>query len=775
MVKFGIGQAVTRLEDNRLLTGGGNYTDDVQVPGAAAAFVLRSPVAHARIRRLDAAAARRAPGVLAVLTGEDVQADGLGNIPCLIAIKNRDGSERGETPRPILAQARVRHVGDPLAFVVAETLAQARDAAELVDIDFDELPATVDTVASSRPGAPRIWEAIANNLCFDWAVGDEAAVTAAFARAARTAKVEIVNNRLVVNSMEPRGAIGEYSPTSGRYTLQTGSQGTHIIRDQLAEQVLRIGKDKLRVLTGDVGGGFGMKAFLYPEQCLVLWAAKRLGRPVKWTPDRGDAFVSDVHGRDNASTAELALDADGGFLALRVVTYANLGAYLSNFGPYIPTNGATMVGGVYRIPAIHVNVKGVLTNSVPVDAYRGAGRPEASYLIERLVDAAARETGLGPAEIRRRNFLRPDELPYTTPLGDVIDSGDFAVVMAECMRRADWDGFEVRRAEARRRGRLRGIGMASYVERCSGGFPETAELRFNQDDSLTIIIGTQHNGQGHETSYKQILSASLGIDAERIRLLQGDSDIVPFGLTGGSRSIPVGGSAILGAAEQVIEKGKLLAGHLLEAATVDIEYGDGRFTVAGTDRSLTLFQVAKAARLGKNLPGDSTPSLDQQHTHSPRAPTFPNGSHICEVEVDPETGRVEILRYSIVDDFGGIVNPLLLIGQVHGGIVQGLGQALCEGTVYDDGSGQLLTGSFMDYAMPRADLVPDFDFHFHNVPTKANPLGIKGAGEAGAVGAPSAAINALIDALDAGAGVRAIDMPATPLRVWQALNPGKAA
>ncbi|MBM3489821.1 MAG: xanthine dehydrogenase family protein molybdopterin-binding subunit [Alphaproteobacteria bacterium] len=775
MAKFGIGQAVTRTEDRRLLTGRGRYNDDVPVAGAAAAVVLRSPMAHGVIRQLDAEAARRAPGVLAVLTGEDVAADGLGHIPCLIPIKNRDGSERGETPRPILAQGRVRHVGDPLALVVAETLAQARDAAELVDLDIDELLATTDTVASARPGAPRVWEAIPGNVCFDWAVGDEAAVDAAFAKAARVVKLAIVNNRLVVNSMEPRGAIGEFSAATGRYTLTTGSQGTHLIRDQLAEQVLRVPKERLRVLTGDVGGGFGMKAFLYPEQCLVLWAARRTGRTVKWAPDRSDAFVSDVHGRDNVSQAELALDAAGRFLALKVTTHANLGAYLSNFGPYIPTNGATMVGGLYRIPAIFANVKGVLTNSVPVDAYRGAGRPEAAYLIERLVDAAGRESGFGPAEIRRRNFLKPSDLPYRTPMGDVIDSGEFERVMDECMRAADWVGFEARRAEAKRRGRLRGIGMASYVERCSGGFPETAQLRFNPDDSVTIVIGTQHNGQGHETSYRQILSHVLGIDAERIHLLQGDSDVVPFGLTGGSRSIPVGGSAVLGAAEKVIERGKQVAGDLLETAAVDIEFSDGRFRVAGTDRSVTLFEVAKGARERPTAGDGALPGLDQQYTHSPQAPTFPNGSHICEVEVDPETGRVELMRYCIVDDFGGIVNPLLLIGQVHGGIVQGLGQALCEGTVYEPGSGQLLTGSFMDYAMPRADLAPSFEFQFHNVPTKANPLGIKGSGEAGAVGAPPAVMNALIDALHAGAGVRALDMPATPLRVWQALNAGKAA
>ncbi len=775
-MKFGIGQAVTRLEDRRLLTGGGNYTDDVKVAGCAYAYVLRSPYASAKIGSIDVAEAKAAPGVLAVLTVADADADGLGTIPCLVPLKNRDGGSRADTPRPVLARGQVRHVGDPVALVVGETLAQARDAAELIMVDYEELPSVVDTVGAAKPGAPKVWEHIEGNLCFDWEIGDRAATEAAFAKAKRAVQVEIVNNRIVVNSMEPRGAVADYDAPSDRSTLYTSTQGPHIVYGQLADAVLKIGKEKLRVVTNDVGGGFGMKIFLYPEQALAVWASRRLKRPVKWTPDRSEAFMSDIQGRDNVTIAEAALDADGRFLALRFTTWAAMGAYLSNFGPFIPTGaGAGMQNGLYAVPAIYVNVKGVMTNTVPTDAYRGAGRPEAAYMVERLVDHAGRETGLGAAEIRRRNFIKPEQMPYKTTLGDVYDSGEFEALMTACMERADWAGFEARRAEAKGRGKLRGIGMATYVERCSGGQPDTALIRFEDDDTVTLLMSNQSNGQGHQTLYTQVLSDQLGIDAERIRIVQGDTDRTPNGMTGGSRAAPVGGAAVMGVADKVKSKGRQIAAHLLEAAAVDIEYADGAFTVAGTDRSITLFDLARKAKDKASLPEGVEPGLDDDFTRVPEAATFPNGCHIAEIEVDPDTGVAAILRYTVVDDFGGVVNPIMLMGQVHGGIVQGVGQALYEQTVYEEGSGQLLTGSFMDYAMPRADLVPMFDFTTRNVPCPTNPLGIKGAGEAGAIGAPPAIINALVDALAPAVGLKHIDMPATPAAVWRALQKRQAA
>ena len=769
MAKFGIGQAVSRVEDPRLLTGRGRYTDDINRPGQATAFVLRSPHAHARIEAIDASAASAAPGVLAVLSGEDVAADGLGDLPCSMDISNRDGTPRAQVPRPILAQGRVRHVGEPVALVVAESPDQARDAAELIEVDYAELPVIVDTAAAARDGAPLVWDHVPGNICFDWEQGDAAAVEAGIAGAAHVARLELVNNRLVVNSMEPRAALADTDAVSGRSTLYTPCQTVVGLRNELAEEVLRLDPSRLRVVSTDVGGGFGMKIFLYPEQCLVVWASRRLGRPVKWTSERTEAFMSDSQGRDNVSEAELGLDQDGRFLALRVTTYAALGAYLSGAGPFVPTEaGTNMLVGLYRTSAVYVNVKGVFTNTVPVDAYRGAGRPEAAYLVERLVDAAARETGLTPDEIRRRNFI--GRFPYTTPLGDTYDSGDFTALMEACMEAAAWSGAEARRHEAARRGRLGGIGMACYIEKCGGGPAETVRLEFAEDDSVAIYIGNQSNGQGHETAYAQVLSDRLGIDAASIRLVQGDSDLVESGLTGGSRALSVGGAAILGAAAQVIEKGRTVAANAMEAAAADIEFADGRFTVAGTDRSMTVFEAARAARDPANLAAGMAPGLDEVHKRQPEASTFPNGCHICELEVDPDTGAVAITRYTVVDDFGAVINPSLLAGQVHGGIVQGVGQALLEHTVYDPATGQLLSGSFTDYALPRADDVLEFDFATRNVPCTTNPLGIKGAGEAGAIGAPPAVINALVDAMYRAAGIAHIDMPATPKRIWDALH-----
>ncbi|HJQ60653.1 MAG TPA: xanthine dehydrogenase family protein molybdopterin-binding subunit [Vineibacter sp.] len=772
MTKFGIGQSTRRVEDPRLLTGGGRYTDDTQLPGKAArAYVLRSPHAHAVIRRIDVAAAKQAPGVLLVLTGADVKAADLGDLPCLVELPNRDGTARADTQRPMLAQGKVRHVGDPVALVVAETLEQAKDAAELIEIDYEPQPSVVDTHGAAQKGAPLVWDHIKGNEAFDWEMGNQAATDAAFAKADRVVKLRLVNNRLVVNSMEPRGAIAEYEAASDRSTLWLSSQGVNVIRPYVAEMVLKIGLDKLRVRTGDVGGGFGMKIFVHPEYPMVVWASRLLKRTVKWIPDRQEAFQSDVQGRDHVSFAEMALDKDCRFLGLRVTTYAALGAYLSHFSAFIPTLAGTgMLAGLYQTPAIYVNVKGMMTNTVPTDAYRGAGRPEAAYLLERFVDYIARESGLTPDEIRARNLVRPEQVPWQTALGDTIDSGKFEAVMRKAMTQADWAGFAARRGESKKRGKWRGIGLATYVEKCGGGFPDTARVKFNSDDSLTAYIGNQTNGQGHETLYTQILSDKLGIDIDRIHIVQGDSDVVPDGMTGGSRASPVGGVAMVGVSDKIIAKGKLVAATVLEASPGDIEYKDGSFAIVGTDRRMSLFDAAKAARDGKNLPAGETPGLDDEFTREGENATFPNGCHICELELDPDTGAVAIQRYTVVDDFGAVMNPLLLQGQVHGGIGQGVGQALTERTVYDNDTGQLLSGSFMDYALPRADIVPQVHFDLHNSPCTTNPLGVKGAGEAGAIGAPPAVINALVDALHAETGIKHVEMPATAHAIWQAIQ-----
>lgn len=769
MAKFGIGQPVSRVEDPRLLTGNGCYTADINLHGQAYAVVLRSPHAHACVDQIDTNSALTAPGVLTVLTGEDVAVDGLGNMPCNVPLTNRDGSPRATVPRPILAQRRVRHVGEPVALVVAETLAQAQDAAEMINVDYTVLPSVTVTADAAHDGAPLVWDHVPDNTCFDWENGDAVAVDAALTKAAHITRLSIINNRVVVNAMEPRAALAETDKASGRTTLYTPSQGVTILQEQLAKTVFGIDPTMLRVVTKDVGGGFGMKIFLHPEQCLVVWASRRLEQPVKWVAERGESFLSDSQGRDNVSFAEMALDTDGHIMALKVTTLAALGAYLSSASPFVPTDaGTNMLVGLYKTSAVYVNVRGVFTNTVPVDAYRGAGRPEAAYLLERMVDAAAREIGLSPDEIRRRNFV--DELPYTTPLGDTYDSGNFAAVMEACMERADWKGAKTRRQDATRRGKLLGLGLACYVERCGGGPAETARLEFAEDrDEVTITIGNQSNGQGHETAYAQVLSDRLGIDSEAIRVVQGDTDLVDRGLTGGSRALSVGGAAVLGAATQIIKKGLTIAANAMQAGVADVEFADGRYTVAGTGRSISIFETARTGRDLAILTEGMKPGLDESHERKPTASTFPNGCHICELEVDPETGSVEIVRYTVVDDFGATINPLMLAGQVHGGIAQGIGQALLEHTVYDPETGQLISGSFVDYALPRAgDMLP-FAFSTYNVPCITNPLGIKGAGEAGAVGAPPAVINALVDALFRVNGVRNIDMPATQECVWRAL------
>jgi carbon-monoxide dehydrogenase large subunit len=770
-MKFGVGQPVRRFEDQTLITGTGRYTDDIHLDKAAQAYVVRARVAHANIRSVDAAAARKMPGVLLVLTGEDVKADGLGDVPCHAPLNNKDGSPRHDTPRPTLAIGKVRHLGQPVVLVVAETLAQAQDAAETIEIDYETLPAVTDARAALEKGAPQLFDSIPGNLVFDWDndTSDFAATDAAFAKAAHVTTLEMINNRVVANAMEPRNAIGDWDAASGRPLLYTGTQGSHFVRDPLAEMVLKVPKEKLRVITPpNVGGGFGMKAFVYPEQVLVVWAAEKLKRPVRWQSDRSEGFISDNQGRDHFTRAELAMDVKGKFLGLRVTLIANLGAYLSPMGPFIPTRSTDLVSGLYTTPAIAINVKGVCTNTVPVCAYRGAGRPEASYLIERLVDAAARELNMTPDKIRRRNLIAEKAIPYTSPTKLVFDSGEFEKIMDAAMENADWNGYKARRRESHKRGKLRGIGMATYTERCGGGFPETASIEF-KGDRVDLVMGNQEYGTGLVTSYKQLVSDRLGIDADRIDVVYGDSDRSPRGLTGGSRALPVGGSALHEASLKIIDKGKQIAANLLEASAADIEYGDGEFRIVGTDRHVDLFDVAKAAKDPAKLPPGMEPGLDTTQVQNPAGATFPNGCHIAEVEIDPDSGVTTILRYTIVDDFGDVINPMLLEGQVHGGVVQGIGQALLEETVYD-AEGQLLTGTFMDYAMPRADDLPFFSFTTRNVRCKANPLGIKGAGEAGAIGAPPALINAIVDALYH-KGVRHIDMPATPKRVWEALHP----
>src|SRR3954471_22795528 len=770
-MKFGVGQPVRRFEDQTLITGKGRYTDDIHFENTAYAYVLRARVAHANIRKIDVSAAKAMPGVLSVLTGEGIRADGLGDVPCHAPLNNRDGSPRHDTPRPALAVGKVRHLGQPVVLVVAETLAQAQDAAEAIEIDYEELPAVTNARAAMEQGAPQLFDRIANNIVFDWDndTSDFAATDAAFAKAAHVTTLEMINNRVIVNSMEPRNAIGDWDAASGRPVLYTATQGSHFVRDPLAEAVLKVPKEKLRVVTPpNVGGGFGMKAFVYPEQALVVWAAGKLKRPVHWQSDRSEAFLSDNQGRDHFTKAELALDARGKFLGIRVSLVANIGAYLSPMGPFIPTRSTDLISGLYTTPAIAINVKGVCTNTVPVCAYRGAGRPEASYLIERLVDAAARELDMTPDKIRRINLIPEKAIPYTSPTKLYFDSGQFEKIMDAAMENADWKGFKARQKESKKRGKLRGIGMATYTERCGGGMPETASVEF-KGERLDLVMGNQEYGTGLVTAYKQLVSDRLGIDADRIDVIYGDSDRSPRGLTGGSRALPVGGSALHEASLKIIDKGKQIAANLLEAAAVDIEYGDGSFRIVGTDSQVDLFAVAEAAKDPAKLPPGMTPGLDTSETFNAAGATFPNGCHIAEVEIDPDSGTTTILRYTVVDDFGVTINPMMLEGQVHGGVVQGIGQALLEETVYDNDSGQLLSGTFMDYAMPRADNLPNFSFTTRNVPCKANPLGVKGAGEAGGVGAPPALINAIVDALHH-KGVRHVDMPATPSRVWQALH-----
>ncbi|MBY0510344.1 MAG: xanthine dehydrogenase family protein molybdopterin-binding subunit [Rhodospirillaceae bacterium] len=773
MGNFGVGQAIRRVEDQRFLTGTGRYTDDITVPGQVYLYLLRSTHAHADITKLDIGAAKTAPGVLAVLTSADLDAMNIGGLPCEIVPPNADGSMLKAPLRPVLAKGRVRYVGEPIVAVVAATLAQAKDAAELVEIDFNDLPVSVRTAETDKPGKPQLHAGIPRNVLSHWHLGDKAKVEEAFKKAFKVVSIDLINNRMNPTALEPRGAIGEYDAKTDRYTLTQGCQNTHKLKSWLSEKkVLPVEPEQVRVLCPDVGGGFGMRYFLFNEPVMCLVASKAVGKPVKWTADRSESFLADGHGRDQVNHAELALDKDGNFLGIRVSSYGNAGAYMSQFGAMIPTMaGCGMLCGAYRIPAAAVDVKVVFTNTAPVDAYRGAGRPEAAYLVERLVEKAAREMGMSSVELRRRNLIRAEDMPYKTPLGPVYDSGRYEELMDAALKRADIAGLPARKTEAKKRGMLRGAGISYYVEACSGGNSEKPLMRFEKDGRLTIMIGTQNNGQGHETVYAQVAAAAFNIPIEQITVKQGDTDLIPTGFgTGGSRSVPIGGSAIMQNSLKMIEQGKALAADLLEAAAVDIAFEDGKFKIAGTDRSVGLKDVIAASYNDKRAEGAEA-GLFSSENYAPSGNTFPNGCHVCEIDIDEATGVIHFVNYTIQDDLGYAMNPLLMEGQIYGGAVQGVGQALYEQAVYDD-DGQLVTGSFMDYTMPRADSSPAFDFAYTEVPTPRNALGIKGAGEAGTIGATPAAVNAVLDAL-APLGITHLDMPLTPLKIWQAITAAK--
>lgn len=770
MDQFGIGQPVRRKEDVRLLTGGGCYTDDIDLPGQAHLAILRSPHAHARILSIDVEAARAAPGVLLVLTGQDAAADGLGLFPVLVEVPPMPGTPPLYCPpRSILQTEAVRFVGDPVVAIVAETRAQAQDALELVQVDYEILPAVTDTARALDPDAPVIWPERGSNLCVHWSNGREEETEAAFARAHVTARIDLVQNRVVGNPMEPRVAIGAWDAGRDRWELHSPSQGVIRVRESLAKFIFKVPLERIRVISRDVGGGFGLRGKNFPESAMVLWAARKLGRPVKWRADRTETFLSDPHGRDHVTTAEMAFDADGKALGLRVRSIAAMGAYLLDFGPRIPTvAGARIAGTVYDLQAVNMQVRCAFTNTVPTDAYRGAGRPEIAYTIERLLDLGAAKLGIAKDEIRRRNFIPAERMPYTNCVGNVLDSGDFTGTQAMALKLADWEGFPARRAEAQARGRLRGIGIGYFIE-ASGGQPqEWARLVMTPEGKARLHVGTFSHGQGHETAFAQIVHARLGIPFEDIELVQGDTDLVEQGFgTGGSRSSQMGGVATSRASEAVLAKARRIAAHLLEAAAADIELQDGRFRVAGTDLSVSWAQVAAAAADPAQLPEGETPGLDERVLYKRDTEcNFPNGCHVAEVEVDPETGRLEVVRYAAVDDVGNVINPMLVHGQSHGGIAQGVGQAVLEHAVYDAESGQFLTASFQDYAMPRASDLPELEVDFHIVPTPVNELGVKGAGEGGACGAPPAIVSAACDAL----GVAHIDMPLTPERIWRALH-----
>jgi carbon-monoxide dehydrogenase large subunit len=766
-----------RIEDGRFITGRGRYVDDITLPGTAIGYPLRSPYAHARIKSIDLDAALAMPGLVGIITGAELEAAGIGHLGAAFPasmLKNRDGSPRVDGDRALLTVDIVRYVGEPVAFVVADTLNQAKDAAEQIFVDYEELPAVGTIDEAVAPGAPLVWPEGRGNIAVDWEQGDQAATDAAFAKAAHVTRLDVINNRVVVNSMEPRGALGSYDAATGKYELYVTSQGAHPVSDMICKRVLKIPPERLRVYTPDVGGGFGLKMSTFAEYPLTLIASEKFGRPVKWMSERTEAFQSDSHGRDLRSHAEMAFDADGRILAYRVETEANLGAYGLGFGPGIQSIiPQFVVGGVYKVPAVYNHVRVAFTNTVPIEAYRGAGRPEAAYILERVMDYAARELGIGPEEIRLRNFIPAADMPYRSVVGAVIDSGDFQRNLHDCLKQADWAGFPARRAASAAKGKLRGIGLSYYMEKTAGG-ASAVEIKFAPNGKVQVGVGTSAHGQGHETTFGQIVADRLGVPYESVELIQGDSHRAPHGGgTGGSRSLWSSGNGILKASDAVIEKGRAVAAAMLQAPIEDILFEDGAFRAQGGNRFLPILELAEIARDGDRLPADLQEKLpnglDSSGTHDAKGDTFPNGCHICEVEIDPETGRVVVVAYNVVDDFGFVLNPLIVAGQVHGGVVQGIGQALIENCLYEPGTAQLLSGSFMDYAMPRADDFPNFGFSYNEILCTTNPLGIKGCGEAGTVGAAPAVMNAVLDALWE-RGVRQVDMPMTAVKVWEALR-----
>ncbi|MBY6155506.1 xanthine dehydrogenase family protein molybdopterin-binding subunit [Vannielia litorea] len=781
----GIGASTKRREDVRFLTGKGKYTDDININNQTYVYFLRSDVAHGTLNNVDTSAAEGMPGVIRVFTGKDFE--GIGGLPCGWQVTDRHGEPMQEPPHPVLAQGKVRHVGDPIAAVVAESLEQARDAAEAIDVDITDLPAVIDMKAAVQDGAPKVHDDLTSNLCYDWGFVEDnrQAVDDAIKSAHHVTTLELKNNRLVANPMEPRVAVGDFNDATGDHTLYTTSQNPHVIRLLMGAFVLGIPEHKLRVVAPDVGGGFGTKIFHYAEEAFCTFAAKEIRRPVKWTCSRSEAFISDAHGRDHVTKIELAMDAEGNFTALRTETYANMGAYLSTFAPSVPTwLHGTLMAGNYKTPLIYVNVKAVFTNTVPVDAYRGAGRPEATFQLERVIDKAAREIGMDPIELRRKNFIT--EFPYATPVAVEYDTGNYNATMDKLIEVADFAGFEARAAESKARGKLRGLGVNCYIEACGiapsnlvgqlgarAGLYESATVRVNATGSISVMTGSHSHGQGHETAFPQVVADMIGIEASQVEIVHGDTANTPMGMgTYGSRSLAVGGSAMVRATEKIIAKAKKIAAHLMEASEGDIELKDGAFTVAGTDKSVAWGDVTLAAYVPHNYPLEEIePGLEETAFYDPSNFTYPSGAYSCEVEVDPDTGKVEVLAFAAADDFGNVVNPMIVEGQVHGGIAQGIGQAMLENCAYDD-DGQLLSGSYMDYAMPRAADLPNFVVdHSCQTPCTHNPLGVKGCGEAGAIGSPPALVNAVCDALQrAGKDVKHIDMPLSPSRVWAAMN-----
>ena len=783
MTEHGIGVSVKRKEDRRFLTGNGNYTDDINRPGQTYAYFLRSQVAHAEINGVDTSAAEKADGVVAVFTGADLAADEVGGLPCGWGLTFQNGDPMVEPAHPALAQGKVRHVGDAIAVVVAETKKQAKAAAQLIEADLNGLPAVVD-MKKAIEGGTLVHDEAAENTCYDWAIGEKADVDAAFDGADHVTSIDIVNNRLIPNAIEPRVALAEYEAASGDYTLYTTTQNPHVIRLLMGAFVLQIPEHKLKIVAPDVGGGFGSKIFHYAEEAVLTWASAKVGRPIKWTAERSESFMTDAHGRDHVTHAELALDKEGRFLGLRVQTLANMGSYLSTFAPAVPTYlHATLLAGVYTTPLIYANIRAVFTNTVPVDAYRGAGRPEATYLLERIVSKAAREMGIDQVEIRRKNFIPSDAFPYQTPVALQYDSGDYEATLSAALEAADVDGFAGRREAAARDGKLRGLGYSTYIEACGvapsavagalgarAGLYESAVVRVHPTGSVTVFTGTHSHGQSHETTFAQLISEQLGVDFEAVDIVHGDTSKIQFGMgTYGSRSLAVGGEAILRAANKIVDKGKKIAAHILEASEADIEFADGSYTVKGTDKAMAFGEVALAAYVPHNYPHETLePGLEESAFYDPLNFTFPGGCHVCEVDVDPDTGVVDVVNFTAVDDVGRVINPMIVEGQVHGGVTQGIGQALLENAVYDE-NGQLLSGSYMDYTMPRADDVPSYHVSTEETLCAHNSLGVKGVGEVGAIGSTPAVINAVVDAL-AEKGVTDVPLPASPQNVWRAIQ-----